>query len=635
METLIHTKKAPLILTEPLVNTNRFSSSDQRAYFDEWAGLSVSFLSGSLGATKLWTTTMPQVTLEESTLRYGAMAIGALRKSQMHDLSPVGSSGNNRHFLNAIVFYCEALRLQAQANHDREGLRTVLLSSLLFICFESLRGDMPSALKHMIHGFNLLNELAACSDTAPDLVSIAPAPPAMVQEILDCYKPLELQSRSFMGSYKKFFFHAGQRLPGQGGPGQAPSGQNAPDAASPTSSGQSPPSQPGTPWQASAAPNSATGLPSPQSQDSPTSQASQGRQSSHPRSPEVPLGASRGVSPGGPPVPGGPPGGMPAGPPGGPPGGRPRPPGIAPFTKHSPYFRPKITSITKLEDLPQVFQTFDEANGYWALLQRQMVQYIPVLTVLTAQLGLSRIKSEAELSAKLDSVKQHPKISHFIAESRYWLQRWIEAFNPYFRATVRNAERDYQSYLVACNIRVEYLILYIYTAVPRFSGLITAKGLTPQYREINTLAETLLRARPSCGFAMDSGWTWPLFVTAFSCRDPAIKDVAMRLLGQFPVRNALRDSLLFRAIAQKNLEIERHIMMEGDENEQWLRLRRREMVFEDFGASVIFRFADKDPETGRWELVEETSPLKLDPNGMLNWQRQPISDNQSILSGVC
>lgn len=599
---LIHTKKAPLIISEPPINTIRFANSDQRAYFDEWSALSVTFLSGGLNQTRLWTATMPQLTMDEPTLRYGAMAVGALRRAYQVEGPGAVLNDGNRHYLNAIIFYCEALRLQSKATPTKEGLRTALLSSLLFICFETQRGNMPAALKHIVHGFTMLNELAACSAKAPGLVSIAAAPPAMVQEILDCYKPLELQSRSFMGSYKKFFFPQGQRPSGPGAPavagapGSSPPGP--PGSQAPALPQQSPQSQPGTPWPPSPHPQPQTGLPSPQSQGSPHSQSSQSSQT----------------------------------PPRGPPQ---RPPGIAPFTKHSPYFRPKQSHITTLDELPRVFSTFDEAYGYWALVQRQMVQYIPMLTITTAQLALPRAVNDEELERKLNSVKQHPQISKFIAESRYWLQRWVEAYEPHYQTATRNAHVDYDTYLQAVNLRIEYLILYIYTSIPRYSGLVTAKGLTPQYREINTLAEILLAARPNCGFAMDSGWTWPLFVASFGCRDYTVRNDSIRILGQYPIRNALRDSRVFKAIALKNQEVEMWNTMEGNENDQWLRLRRRELVFEDFGTNIIFRSAQKDPMSGQWILVEEIADFTVGPDERLAWRQQPISDSASILSGVC
>lgn len=627
---LIHTKKAPLVVDEPLVNTIRFENSDQSAYFDEWSSLSVTFLGGGLSQTRLWTATMPQLTLEEPTLRYGAMAIGALRLACMEGGHHVGSAltTTNKHYLNAIIYYCEALRLQSKARPTREGLRTAMLSSLLFICFETQRANMPAALKHITHGFSMLNELAACSEKAPDLVSIAPAPPALVQEILDCYKPLELQSRSFMGSYRKFFFSPGSeqpdgtpRAPAQGtgshgtssatvpgpvdvsaSPGQVPN-PGADLSSHPSPPVQSPPSHPGTPWQGQAPspsqsqqhPNPHTGLPSPQSQGSPQDQGDR-------QTPPRPQ----------------------------------RPPGIMPFTKHSPYFRPKQSTIKSLEELPRVFSSFDEAQGYWGLLQKQMVQYVPILTMTTNQLNLPKVTDEAELERKLASVKQNPRVSKFIAESRYWLQRWIEAFDPIYQGTLQNKKSDLLPYLQAANLRIEYLILYIYTAIPRYSGLVTAKGLTPQYREINFLAETLLQARPNCGFAMDSGWTWPLFVSTFGCRDPSVRADAIRILGQYPIRNALRDSRVFRAIALRNERAEAESAAWGDDEQlQWRHLRRREVVFEDFGTNIIFRSAQRDPASGEWVVVEEAADFTVCADGTLDWQQQPISESTSILSGVC
>ncbi|KAM5369934.1 hypothetical protein ACJZ2D_008733 [Fusarium nematophilum] len=593
---LVSTRSSP-IPEEPVININCFANGDQRLYFDEWSALTIGFLSGGLGQSKLWTTTMPQLTLQEPTLRYAAMAVGALRKAS--NVEFVASSPNtdlmsdNTHYLNAIIYYCEALRLQSKARPTKEGLRTAMLSSLLFICFEAQRGNMPAALKHVTHGFSMLNELAACSDKAPGLVSIAPAPPALVQEILDCYKPLELQSRSFMGSYKKFFFPPK--------PTTSVSKNSIPNPSSSPGGPQSastPPSQPGSPW-ANAPPGQQgpTGLPSPQSQGSPHSQT--GQQTPPRRGPPQ------------------------------------RPPGIAPFTKHSPYFRPRQTNIRNIEKMPLAFGSLDEAHGYWSLLQRQMVQYIPLLTATTAQLALPRVTDLAELETKLASVRQNPQISKFVDESRYWLQRWSKSFSPLLQSVAYNRQNDMQSYLQAINLRIEFLILYVYTAMPRYSSFESAHELTPQYKEINAIAETLISCRPNCGFAMDSGWTWPLFVSSFGCRDPAVREEAIRILGQYPIRNALRDSRVFRAIAVKNREVEAMSAMEGNQHDQWLRLRRRELVFEDLGTNIIFRSSQKNPSTGQWELVEEVAAFMVDDDGQLDWHRQPISNSASILSGVC
>src|SRR6478735_8730254 len=107
-------------------------------------------------------------------------------------------------------------------------------------------------------------------------------------------------------------------------------------------------------------------------------------------------------------------------------------------------------------------------------------------------------------------------------ESRSWLHRWSTSFSPLLKTASDNQSTDFQSYLNAINLHIEFLILYVYTAMPRYSGIETAKDLTPQYQQINAIAETLIASRPNCGFAMDSGWTWPLFVSAFGCRDQAV-----------------------------------------------------------------------------------------------------------------
>ncbi|KAG5918108.1 hypothetical protein E4U42_006992 [Claviceps africana] len=599
---LIHTKKARLLIAEPDVNSVRFSSSEQRAYFDEWIGLSIAFLGGGFNQTRLWAVTMPQVTMEETTLRYGAMAVGALRKAYEAGDPSTALGTDNRHYLNGVMYYCKALRLQSKAKPTRGELRTALLSSLLFICFEAQRGNMPAALKHISHGFSMLNELAVCTDLAPGLVSIAQAPPALVREILACYKPLELQSRSFLGSYKAFLHppmpdRSNQGMP----PGPSTQAAAAQVSASPSSQPITPRQSPTRTVEAAAATGSLrdTGLLSPQSLSSDLA-------TPPPQSlPLPPTAPHRFTS-------------------------------IAPFTKHSPYFRPCQADITTLDVLPPTLRSLEEAEGYWVLVQKLMVSHLPMLTMVTSQLGLSRVSDEAELERKLSSVKRNPAIDKLMAETRHWLFRWADAFEPVYESACRDAVANPQAYLRAVNLRIEYLILDIYTTIPRFSDLATAKRLTPQYRQVNRLAETLLRSLPNCGFSMDSGWTWPLFISSFSCRDPHVRRDAIRILEQYPIRNVLRDSHVFRAIALRNEEVEGQVLGgAGGEHEQWLQLRRRELVFADLGTSIIFRSAQRHARTGRWELVEEIAGVAVLPDGRLDWRRQPISENASILSGVC
>ena len=64
---------------------------------------------------------------------------------------------------------------------------------------------------------------------------------------------------------------------------------------------------------------------------------------------------------------------------------------------------------------------------------------------------------------KLESVKQNPRISQLAAESRYWLQRWAEAFDPLYRGNTKQ-QNDLHTYMQTANMRLSFLILYIYTA---------------------------------------------------------------------------------------------------------------------------------------------------------------------------
>jgi hypothetical protein len=117
--------------------------------------------------------------------------------------------------------------------------------------------------------------------------------------------------------------------------------------------------------------------------------------------------------------------------------------------------------------MPRAFKSWDEMRDYWGLVQRQMVRHVPMLNKLTTELALHRMHDVVEIEKKFGSLRSNPVLVKFIAETRYWLQRWTETYEPMHQAIVQNAKADRSLYLQALSLRIEYLILYVYTPISR------------------------------------------------------------------------------------------------------------------------------------------------------------------------
>ncbi|OHW99288.1 C6 zinc finger domain-containing protein [Colletotrichum incanum] len=189
------------------MNTLDFADDLQSVYFDDWNELlRVSLGGASFSRTKLWTTTMPQLTRHNPALRYAAISIGAISRALSaqgpyvvaRNFTNIANLLQSPHYQNAIVHYCQALRLQGQADFQTASIQEAVLLSILFVAFEALRGNRHSALQHVKFGFMLLQELLTSEDSEQRIWKLAPDPRQLITEVLDLYNHLDVQSRTVL-----------------------------------------------------------------------------------------------------------------------------------------------------------------------------------------------------------------------------------------------------------------------------------------------------------------------------------------------------------------------------------------------------------------------------------------------------
>ncbi|KAF5022640.1 hypothetical protein F66182_5316 [Fusarium sp. NRRL 66182] len=147
----------------------------------------------------LWAVTLPQVARTNSVVRHAAIGIGALsawysqsRQTTLRTSQDFKSPTvqQDAHYQRALAHYCHALKLQSQQN----SVQDAVFLSVLFLCFETLRGNRKAALDHMNHGLAML--LALLTDQESRLIrSVAPNPKPLLSAVGDIFTHLLPQAR--------------------------------------------------------------------------------------------------------------------------------------------------------------------------------------------------------------------------------------------------------------------------------------------------------------------------------------------------------------------------------------------------------------------------------------------------------
>ncbi|KAK1960081.1 hypothetical protein LY78DRAFT_590327 [Colletotrichum sublineola] len=262
-----------------------------------------------------------------------------------------------------------------------------------------------------------------------------------------------------------------------------------------------------------------------------------------------------------------------------------------------------------VDEMPPSFEDVHTARRWWRVVQHHTCHRCPIYTEIYVE-GLSDDVGGYERPAL--SPTHLETMAAVVPGFLNYLRIWSNAFQALYDnlKTRQHLSRvDYQLYIDACNLRLQYLILWNEVSSLSFTDIRTVIILTPSFREIVQLSRTILKAQSNCGgcsdvFSMDNGPTWPLLVTACRCRDAKLRKEATDLLGKFNRRDGLWDSRIFHGVAKRNMEIEMENAMSGDEYEQWSRMSRRELRFCRDG-SVSGRLFKWDPLGSQWLHVRE------------------------------
>ncbi|KAH8817163.1 hypothetical protein F5884DRAFT_244220 [Xylogone sp. PMI_703] len=192
--------RMPLRLNPDSLN---FEDDAGMRYFGEFVDLVNAPWTMAASNGDLWSVTMPQLAYGNQTLRYAAMAIGALCKwhgqtksEQLRtvSVSSLPSIEEDTHYFHAVAYYCRAAKLQRQ----QPSLQDAVFLSVLLLFFETLQGNRKAALDHVNHGLALLLTLTTDQNTDDHVVKFAPNPQPIIALVADVFTYLAPQARAVL-----------------------------------------------------------------------------------------------------------------------------------------------------------------------------------------------------------------------------------------------------------------------------------------------------------------------------------------------------------------------------------------------------------------------------------------------------
>lgn len=287
--------------------------------------------------------------------------------------------------------------------------------------------------------------------------------------------------------------------------------------------------------------------------------------------------------------------------------------------------------------IPDRFRSLDEFQCYWATTYWNHVLIGPVVMEIVHASNIINCAEAVNIDHFMSHFLLDPRFQEFYGGTRKTLKALDDAFMPLFNEIMLLDTRS-PDYLRAIHLRLQYLGIYIFNNVSQYVDARDVHAQTPLFREYLSLAEVALRIarqeviNPAHQLSLQRNFTLHLLYVAFFCRDPLVRDQATEMLREYPGQDGLFPTQSLYVLALRNRKIERDNAVDGDIDEQWRRLWRREYVFEDGGDRIVLRYMEKDRSTGEWVLAEETADARRAPEEV-RWERRPPRRGGKLLMG--
>lgn len=141
------------------ISTHIAGNKEERRGFEFFLSNTAVELTGYFDSS-FWERLLLAASSQKPALRHAVIALGSLHEDALQkrqQCSSESENARNMHF--AALQYAKAIRaLRTSLSEGREEPLTALMSCILFVCFDSLRGSFESAMIHLRSGHKVLQE---------------------------------------------------------------------------------------------------------------------------------------------------------------------------------------------------------------------------------------------------------------------------------------------------------------------------------------------------------------------------------------------------------------------------------------------------------------------------------------------
>ncbi|KFY48348.1 hypothetical protein V495_01421 [Pseudogymnoascus sp. VKM F-4514 (FW-929)] len=190
---LVHLEYAP--------TSSLFKDNQEHFCFRHFCSSTSRHLGGPF-QSELWGRLIPQASVVDTSIRHAVIAIAAI------SLIPKGNprsakDGSGVYHQFALLQYSKALlQMRIAASKRTLDLRTVLITSILIICFETFHGNRTSAFDQLRTGLALINTMVGDNDGSRPCSADASLPTTCIveRELVEVYARLEVNFMMIMRS---------------------------------------------------------------------------------------------------------------------------------------------------------------------------------------------------------------------------------------------------------------------------------------------------------------------------------------------------------------------------------------------------------------------------------------------------
>lgn len=182
------------------------NSLEEKRYFDWFKSRTAKKIPGAFVLT-FWNTLVFQASMSQPAVLHAILTLSAVHKENVYDdsLTKDGDSVNKQEQF-MLRHYVKAIRcLQPHfSSKDRASVRVALITCIIFVCLEFLRGHFQSAQSHLQNGLKVLREWQG-SCHKDGILLMKPSWNSVDDWLVEAFSRLQFQGELFKQTYRHSF----------------------------------------------------------------------------------------------------------------------------------------------------------------------------------------------------------------------------------------------------------------------------------------------------------------------------------------------------------------------------------------------------------------------------------------------